>query len=417
MATIREIAQKTNEAYKEFLGTGTTNIKNSVLKTIAIKIRENSDFIILENEKDLKEGIKKGYTKALLDRLALDKDRVEAIAKSCEEVIVLPDPVGEVYDMTTRPEGFRIGKTTVPIGVIGIIYEARPNVTIEAATLCLKSGNATILRGGTSAFNSNLALIKIVKEALQEEGINENLISYIDTPDRNAVDEMLVQDEFIHLIIPRGGESLIKRVIEQSTIPVLKHYKGICHTYVNEFADLEKAVSIAVNAKVQRPAVCNATETILIDEKIASEFVPKLAKELQSEGVEIRADEKFKAIYSTDVVDVTEEDWSTEYLDLIVSIKIVEDIEEAITHINKYNSGHTEAILTKDIATSEKFIKNVDSSSIIVNATTRLADGGVYGLGAEIGIATDRLHARGPMGLKELTTYKWIVYGNGDIRE
>jgi glutamate-5-semialdehyde dehydrogenase len=305
----------------------------------------------------------------------------------------------------------------VPIGVIGIIYEARPNVTIEAATLCLKSGNAVILRGGSSAYHSNMALMKILKEALTANGVDEHLLSCLTSTERNAVDEMLQQDGLIHLIIPRGGEGLIRHVVEKSRIPVLKHYQGVCHTYVHAQADLNMAEKIAVNAKVQRPGVCNSMETLLVDAEIADTFLPHAIKALQGHGVEIRACDRTRAICGETLKAATEDDYYAEFLDLILAVKVVDSVDEAAAHINKYGSGHTDAIITKDISTANAFIKNVDSASVIVNATTRLADGGVYGLGAEIGISTDRLHARGPMGLEELTTYKWIVLGEGHIRE
>jgi glutamate-5-semialdehyde dehydrogenase len=324
--------------------------------------------------------------------------------------------VGRIYDMNVRPDGFRVGRMRVPIGVIGIIYEARPNVTVEAAALCIKSGNATVLRGGSSAIRSNMALTAIIKEALRAVDVSDALVSYIDSTDRAAVDEMLVQDDYIHLIIPRGGESLIRRVVEKSTIPVLKHYKGVCHTYINEKADLDMAIDIAVNGKTQRPAVCNATETLLIDRAVAESFLPKILNALEEKGVELRGCEKTATIYGDRVKPATEDDWYAEYLDLILAVKVVDDVDDAVAHINKYGSAHTDTIVTREIRAAEKFMKKVDSASIIVNATTRLSDGGVYGLGAEIGIATDRLHARGPMGLEELTTYKWIVQGDGHLR-
>jgi len=319
--------------------------------------------------------------------------------------------------MTVRPEGFRVGRMRSPIGVIGIIYEARPNVTVETAILCLKSGNAVILRGGSSAYHSNLALVKILQDALKQHGVPENLISYLDSTDRKAVDEMLVQDDLIHLIIPRGGESLIRSVVEKSKIPVLKHYKGVCHVYVDGKADLDMALRIAVNAKVQRPAVCNAMETLLVDVAVATEFLPSVLKNLQDAGVEIRGCDRTRAIYAKDVRPATEEDYYAEFLELILAVKVVSGIDEAIQFINTYGSSHTDAIVTQDVSRAQQFVAEVDSASVMVNASTRLSDGGVYGLGAEIGISTDRLHARGPMGLEELTTYKWVVLGEGQIRE
>jgi len=414
---IRELARLTNEAFKEFLKIGNTKLKNKILLDIAKKIEEKKEFIIEENKKDLENGEKNNLSKALLDRLELNEKRINGMIKALEEIVALPDPVGKIYDMYVRPDGFKVGKMRVPIGVIGIIYEARPNVTIEAAALTLKSGNATILRGGSSAFYSNMALVSVIQEVLKENNVNQYLISYIETTDRKAVDELLVQDEYVHLIIPRGGEGLIRSVVEKSRIPVLKHYKGVCHVYVDDEADLDMALNIVINAKVQRPAVCNAMETLLVNKEVASKFLPIALKKLQELGVELRVDEKTKKFYSENVKDATEEDWYAEYLDLILAVKVVDDIDEAISHINKYGSAHTDSIITKNILKAHKFITEVDSSSVMVNASTRLSDGGVYGLGAEIGISTDRLHARGPMGLEELTTYKWIVYGEGHIRE
>jgi len=412
---VQEQAKAANSAYLKFLENGTTKAKNEILLSIADGIDKNRDYLISENKKDMENGQKAGFSSALLDRLAFDEKRINGMITSCKEVSVLPDPVGRIYDMNVRPDGFKVGRMRVPIGVIGIIYEARPNVTVEAASLCIKSGNATVLRGGSSAINSNMALVKIIKQALRDNNVDDSIVEYIDSTDRNAVDEMLVQDEYIHLIIPRGGESLIRTVVKKSTIPVLKHYKGVCHTYINEKADLDMAVKLAVNGKVQRPGVCNATETLLVDESIAKEYLPVLVNALKAEGVEIRACKKTREICS-DVKEATEDDWYAEYLDLILAVKVVDDIDDAIAHINKYGSSHTETIVTKEITSAEKFTKKVDSASIMVNATTRLADGGIYGLGAEIGIATDRLHARGPMGLEELTTYKWLVHGDGHIR-
>jgi len=417
MSAIREQAKQAHQAFQEFLRTGTTQLKNEVLGSIAQEIRANASKLIRENEKDLKAGEKAGLTKAFLDRLALNDKRIQGMITSCEEVAALNDPVGKITDMVMRPQGFKVGRMRVPIGVIGIIYEARPNVTIEAAILCLKAGNSVILRGGSSAFHTNMALVKILKTALEKHKINPNLIAYIESTDRQAVDELLVQDDFVSLIIPRGGESLIRSVVEKSRIPVLKHYKGVCHVYVHEQADPGMALEIAVNAKVQRPAVCNSMETLLVDEKIASGFLPKALTQLMEKGVEIRGCEKTRSFDSEHVKPVTEEDYYAEFLDLILAVRVVSGLDEAIAHINTYGSAHTDAIVTKDIQTANAFVNRVDSASVMVNASTRLSDGGIYGLGAEIGISTDKLHARGPMGLEELTTYKWIVLGDGHIRE
>lgn len=417
MSGVQEQARLAHQAFREFLQTGTTRLKNDVLDTIAVEIGKKKTLLIQENKKDLAAGEKTNLSKALLDRLALNEKRIQGMVTSCKEVAALNDPVGRITDMTMRPQGFKVGRMRVPIGVIGIIYEARPNVTVEAAILCLKAGNSVILRGGSSAFHTNIALVKILKDALQTHRVNPNLISYIESTDRKAVDELLIQDAFVHMIIPRGGENLIRNVVEKSRIPVLKHYKGVCHVYIHEQADLNMAIEIAVNAKVQRPAVCNAAETLLVDEKIADEFLPKVLSQLIAKGVEIRGCDKTRSFDPEHVKPVTNEDYFTEFLDLILAVKVVSNLDEAVNHINTYGSAHTDAIVTKDIQTSNAFVNRVDSASVMVNASTRLSDGGVYGLGAEIGISTDKLHARGPMGLEELTTYKWIVQGNGHIRE
>lgn len=415
--SVRELAQKTNKAYQNFLKIGSTRLKNEILITVAKQIDAQKDFLIEENQKDLNAGRKAGLSSAMLDRLELNDKRINGMIKACHEVAALNDPVGKITDMTVRPEGFKVGKMRSPIGVIGIIYEARPNVTIEAAALCLKSGNAVLLRGGSSAFYSNMALVKILQHALQEHGVPVNLISYLDSTDRKAVDDMLVQDDLIHLVIPRGGESLIRSVVEKSRIPVLKHYKGVCHVYVDELADLKMAKELAVNAKVQRPGVCNAMETLVVDLAIAEKFLPMVLKELQEKEVEIRGCEKTIGLYSDNVKPATDDDYYEEFLDLRLAVKTVEGLDEAISFINTYGSGHTDSIITQDLSRAQQFLDEVDSASVMVNASTRLSDGGVYGLGAEIGISTDRLHARGPMGLEELTTYKWIVQGEGHIRE
>jgi glutamate-5-semialdehyde dehydrogenase len=417
MQSVRLLAEKTHAAYQGFLSKGSTRIKNDILRDIAANIEKSKRHLLEENTKDLQKGEQAGLSRALLDRLALNYKRLDGMIKSCTDIISLPDPVGRIYDMNVRPEGFKVGRMRVPIGVIGIIYEARPNVTVEASTLCLKSGNATILRGGSSAFFTNMALVQVLKKALNANGIDEHLVSYIESTDRKAIDDMLVLDDLIHLIVPRGGEGLIRSVTEKSRIPVLKHYKGVCHVYVHKDADLKMASDIVINAKVQRPGVCNAIETLLVDEDIARHFLPGVIKLLQQHGVEIRGCEKTRAVYGAGVRVAVDSDWPAEFLDLILAVKVVNGIDDAIAHINTYGSNHTDAIVTKDIGAANRFVTNVDSSSVMINASTRLADGGVYGLGAEIGISTDRLHARGPMGLEELTTYKWIVYGEGHLRE
>lgn len=407
--------EKSKKAYFEFLESGTTELKNKILKTISEEILKNSKFLISENAKDIKIAKKKKLSKAMIDRLLLNKNRIVSISNASLDVLKIDDPVGKISDMKVMPEGFKVGRMNTPIGLILIIYESRPNVTVEAATLCLKSGNGVVLRGGSDAYNSNKAFAKIIKTALKKNGVDENIVCFIDDTKRETVDNLLQMDGFIDLVIPRGGESLIRNVTAKSKIPVLKHYKGVCHIYVNEFADFSMAEKIVINAKVQRPGVCNSLETLLVDEKISKSFLKKCLRALEKKGVKIKGCSKTIKIYKK-AEKATDEDWYTEYLDLILSVKIVKNSDEAISHINKYGSMHTESIITNDINTSEKFFKKVDSSSVMVNASTRLADGSVYGLGSEIGIATDKLHARGPMGLEELTTKKWIVLGNGHIR-
>lgn len=415
--SVRELAEKTNRAYRTFLKQGSTQLKNDVLESVASGLDAQRELLIRENKKDLEHGKQAGLGQAMLDRLALNEKRIQGMIDACQDVAKLDDPVGRIERMVVRPQGFKVGKMRSPIGVIGMIYEARPNVTIEAAALCLKSGNAVILRGGSNAFHSNTALVRILQEALEAHGVDANLIAYLSSTDRKAVDELLILDDLVHLIIPRGGEGLIRSVAEKSRIPVLKHYKGVCNLYVDEFADLETAVRLTVNAKIQRPAVCNSLENLVVHMGVAESFLPKALKALQAEGVEIRGCEKTRSVYAADVRPATEEDYYEEFLDLILAVKVVDGPDEAIRFINTYGSGHTESIVTRDVARARQFLNEVDSASVMVNASTRLSDGGVYGLGAEIGISTDRLHARGPMGLEELTTYKWIVIGDGHIRE
>ena len=338
------------------------------------------------------------------------------MADSLRQMARLEDPIGRVDKMWRRPNGLLIGKVIVPLGVIGIIYEARPDVTVDAAALCLKAGNATILRGGSEAIHSNICLADLLRKVIEEAELPRGSIQLIRTTDRNAVMEMLKLDEYIDVIIPRGGESLIRTVTENSTIPVIKHYKGVCHTYVDEEADLDMAEKIAFNAKVQRPGVCNAMETLLVDEKIAAQFLPGMIKKFQGAGVEVRGDEKTCKI-AEGIKPATEEDWQTEYLDLILSVKVVKGIEAAIHHINRYGSHHSDAIVTENLRKSRKFLQEVDSAAVFVNASTRFTDGGEFGLGAEIGISTQKLHARGPMGVCELTSSKFIILGDGQIRE
>ncbi len=411
---VDDIAKKAKEASFE-LGFASTEVKNEALMMMADAIQEKAALIKEENRKDLEAGREKGLSKAMIDRLELTDKRIKGMMKGLSEVAALPDPVGAIEAMRRRPNGLLIGKMRVPIGVIGIIYESRPNVTADATSLCLKSGNAVILRGGSESINSNICIADILSEAAVSAGIPDGAINLIKTTDRAAVDEMLQAQGVIDLIIPRGGEGLIRRVTEKSLIPVIKHYNGVCHVYVDSEADLDMAETISFNAKVQRPGICNAMETLLVHREIAGLFLPRMLGKLSEAGVEIRGCPETCRIYP-EAKQATEEDWHAEYLDLILAVRIISDIDEAISHINTYGSSHTDAIVTRNYFKARKFVTQVDSSSVMVNASTRFSDGGEYGLGAEIGISTDKLHARGPMGLEELTTYKWVVYGEGQIR-
>ena len=389
-----------------------TEEKDRCLLAMADAIESEIDYIKSENQKDLKAGEKNGLTSAMLDRLKLSDDRIKGMADGLRHVTTLNDPVGNILTTLTRPNGLIIEKVSVPIGVIGIVYESRPNVTIDAAGLCLKAGNAVILRGGKEAINSNMALAHCINHS---GAIPEGAVQLIPWTDREAVSKLLKMDDYIDLIIPRGGEGLIKAVVSQSTIPVIKHYKGICSMFIDSQCDQKQAVDIVINAKCQRPGVCNAIENLLIHEDVASEFAPKIAEALSAENVQIRGDEQFCAIIP-ESIPASENDWYEEYLDLILSVKIVKNVGEAVDFINTYGSRHSDAILTNNEKNAEQFLAEVDSSTVYVNASTRFTDGGEFGMGAEIGISTDKLHARGPMGLPELTTYKYIVRGNGQIR-
>ena len=397
------------------LATLSSEIKNDVLKKVAQKLRENREELKKINEKDVNQAVLQGQTKAFIDRLTLTDKIIESMAKGLEEVAALPDPVGEVVKMWKRPNGLLVGRMRIPLGVIAIIYESRPNVTIDAAGLCFKSGNAVILRGGKEALNSNLALGEIFRETLKEFNIPEDVVQVVPTPERKLIEYMLELEEYIDLIIPRGGEGLIRFVTERARMPVIKHYKGVCHVYIDDEANLEMAKTVAINAKCQRPGVCNAMETLLVHKNIAEKILPDLAEEYKKYGVELRGcSETLK--YIPWAKPATEEDWYAEYLDLILAIKVVENIDSAIEHISKYGSNHTEAIITENYSKAMKFLKEVDASVVLVNASTRFNDGGELGLGAEIGISTTKIHAYGPMGLEELTTTKFIVFGNGQIR-
>ena len=390
--------------------------KNSMLLKMASALEAGTQQLIAENQKDLEAGRGKGLSPAMLDRLMLDQKRIGSIASALREVAALPDPVGEVTRMWKRPNDLMVGKMRIPLGVIGIIYESRPNVTADAAALCLKAGNAVILRGGSEAIHSNLAIAAILQGVLKELGIPRAALSLIPFTEREGVLEMLKQEEFIDLIIPRGGESLIRFVVENSRIPVIKHYKGVCHVFVDQSADFDKAEQIIINSKTQRPGVCNALETLLIHRDVAPLFVPRIAAALTALGVELRGDEAFRT-YAPNATPASEDDWQAEYLELILACRVVDDMDAAINHINRYCSLHTESIITSDYGRAQRFIREVNSSCVMVNASTRFADGGELGLGAEIGISTTKLHSFGPMGLEDLTTTKFIVYGDGQVRQ
>jgi glutamate-5-semialdehyde dehydrogenase len=390
--------------------------KNQALLKIADIIEKHQDRLISENQKDLEAGRQNGLDAASLDRLAITPKGVQAMVEGLKQVAALPDPVGEISDLNYRPSGIQVGQMRVPLGVIGIIYESRPNVTVDAAALCLKSGNACILRGGSEAIYSNQAIAACITEGLETVGLPVETVQIVATSDRDAVGELITMKQYVDVIVPRGGKSLIARISANATIPVIKHLDGICHLYIDDKADMDKAINIAINAKTHRYGVCNAMETLLVAEGIAAKILPLLADIYLEKGVELRGCLKTGSLIPH-CLRATEEDWHTEYLAPILSIKIVHDIDEAIAHIDKYSSSHTEAIVTEDYTRARRFLREVDSSSVMVNASTRFADGFEYGLGAEIGISTDKLHARGPVGLKGLTSLKFIVLGDGHIRQ
>ncbi|MDO9168748.1 MAG: glutamate-5-semialdehyde dehydrogenase [Methylobacter sp.] len=390
--------------------------KNQALLKIAEAIENGHELLIAENRKDLDAGKKNGLDKALLDRLELKPAGIQAMVEGLKQVAALPDPVGEISDLSYRPSGIQVGQMRVPLGVIGIIYESRPNVTVDAAALCLKSGNACILRGGSEAIYSNQAIAACISQGLEAAGLPADVVQIVVTSDRAAVGELITMNQYVDVIVPRGGKSLIERISKDATIPVIKHLDGICHVYIDDKADLDKAVKIAVNAKTHRYGVCNAMETLLVAESIAAKLLPLLAEKYGEKGVELRGCLKTCSLIPA-CIRATEEDWDTEYLAPILSIRIVDGIDQAMEHINQHSSRHTEAIVTEDYTLARRFLREVDSSSVMVNASTRFADGFEYGLGAEIGISTDKLHARGPVGLKGLTSLKYIVLGDGHIRQ
>jgi glutamate-5-semialdehyde dehydrogenase len=386
--------------------------KNRALAAVADGIRARSAAILAANRGDLERGRAAGLSAAMLDRLALDGKRLEALCASLAEIAAFEDPVGETTGVR-RPAGFTLQRVRTPIGVVLFIYESRPNVTVDAAALCLKSGNAVILRGGSEALASNRELAAAIRGGLSAAGIDADAVQFVDRAEREAIDVLVRQDRYVDLVIPRGGEALIRRVAETATVPVIKHYKGVCHLYVDASADLAMAVRVVVNSKVQRPGVCNALEKVLVHAAVAPAFLPALAAAMPT--VELRGCPRTLAVLPS-AKPATEEDWDAEYLDLVLAAKVVDGIDEALAHIERHSSRHTDGILAADAAAVERFVAEVDSSAVVVNASTRLNDGGIFGLGAEIGISTDKLHARGPMGLRELTTYKWVVRGSGDLR-
>jgi len=414
-AAILEMGKKARAASRALVKLSSEQ-KNDILRAMADGILAREGEILEANAKDIKAGEKNGLSKAMLDRLLLNSKRLAAIAQAVREVADLPDPVGEVLTEWTRPNGLRIVKKRVPIGVIGIIFESRPNVTTDAASLCFKTSNATILRGGSEAIHSNRALAAALQDAGAAHGLPADSVQLVPFTDRSSVEHMAQMDQFVDLIIPRGGKGLIEKVVSTARMPVIKHYDGVCHAYVHDDADQDMAVKVVINAKTQKPGVCNALETLLVHRDVAAEFLPKMAAALRESGVEMRADAESSAHLGGRAKLATEEDWSAEYLDLILSIKVVAGLDEAMEHINAYGSHHTDTILTRNETTAEEFMHNVDSAVVMWNASTRFNDGGEFGFGAEIGISTDKLHARGPMGLAELTSYKYLVFGEGQTR-
>ena len=414
-AYMQGIGQQAKQASKILANTH-TSVKNQALLSIADTLLARADWLKSENAKDLAAGRAKGLDAAMLDRLTLSDKTITGMAEGVRQVATLPDPIGTITDMNYRPSGIQVGKMRVPLGVVGIIYESRPNVTVDAAALCLKSGNATILRGGSEAIHSNQAIAACVRDGLLAAGLPSASVQVVETVDRAAVGELLRMAQYVDVIVPRGGKGLIERVSAESRIPVIKHLDGICHVYIDDQADAVKAIAVAVNAKTHRYGVCNAMETLLVAEAIAADILPALAAEYAAKGVELRGCERTCALLPQ-AIPATAEDWSTEYLAPILAIRIVPDMAVAITHINDYGSHHTDAIITENYTRARAFLRQVDSSSVMVNASTRFADGFEYGFGAEIGISTDKIHARGPVGLEGLTSQKFVVLGDGHIRQ
>ena len=415
MADILTMGKNARLASRKLAGLGTTK-KNDVLCAVADAVKDNSEYILAENLKDVEQGRADGMKSGLLDRLTLTKARIDGMADGIRQVASLDDPIGEVLSMKKRPNGLLIGRKRVPLGVIAVIYESRPNVTLDTFGLCFKTGNAVILKGGSDAINSNIAIASVIRKALRECGIDENAIQLIDSTDRECVKELLTMNEYVDVVIPRGGKGLIQFVVKNSTVPVIETGTGNCHVFVDESADFDMAINIIENAKTQRVGVCNACESLVVHKNIAGEFIPKLVHMLKEHNVEIRGD-KFSCLIDPYIVPATEEDYATEYLDYIISLKTVDSLDEAIEHINANNTGHSESIVTNNYENSQRFLDEIDAACVYVNASTRFTDGNEFGFGAEIGISTQKLHARGPMGINELTTTKYIIYGDGQIRK
>lgn len=414
---MQDIGKQARAASQKMMAS-TTGQKNTALMAVAEALIEAKDTIIAENQRDLENGKTKGLESALLDRLALTPARFDSMIEGLKQVAALNDPCGETTDLRYLPSGIQVGKMRVPLGVVGIIYESRPNVTIDAASLCLKSGNATILRGGSEAIHSNQAIAICIGKGLEKAGLPATAVQVVETTDRAAVGELITMDQYVDVIVPRGGKGLIERIAKDAKVSVIKHLDGICHVYIDDKADMSKAFDVALNSKTHRYGVCNAMETLLVAESVASDILPRLFASYVEKGVELRGCEKTQELFSKSdisVIAATEDDWDTEYLAPILSIKLVEGLDEAIEHINAHSSKHTESIVTEDYSRSRRFITEIDSSSVMVNTSTRFADGFQYGLGAEIGISTDKIHARGPVGLEGLTSEKWVVHGDGHI--
>jgi glutamate-5-semialdehyde dehydrogenase len=414
---MNDVGQRARKASRA-MAKADTSAKNRALSLIAAAIRRDADALRAANQKDLEAARANGLADAMLDRLTLSDKAIATMAEGLEQIVSLPDPIGEISNMKFRPTGIQVGQMRVPLGVIGIIYEARPNVTVDAAGLCIKSGNATILRGGSEAIHCNQALAKLVKEGLAGAGLPEDAVQIVETTDRAAVGELITMPQYVDVIVPRGGKGLIERLMKESKVPMIKHLDGICHVYIDDKADIDKALKVAFNAKCHRYGTCNTMETLLVARAIAPQVLPRLAELYATKDVELRGDDASRAILQgyPHLAAATEEDWRTEYLAAILAVKVVDGVSEAIEHINAYSSQHTDAIITEDYTRALRFLREVDSASVMVNASTRFADGFEYGLGAEIGISNDKLHARGPVGLEGLTSLKYVVFGNGEVR-